>query len=192
MTSLSRRALLLGGTVALAGCSDGDGGATPAETDPGETPPPTDEPTTGGIATAAPGGETAVEEGFEGGLDWATAAAIGPKVDVEAFEWAIERSGERAHSGDWSLRLFTEGDYDGTAWAVRPAPVEPGRTYRATVSAWARSESESFNTLRHLVASLGPERPTAEADFPASGTNTTGTPDASAGGLREPLHRAEG
>jgi hypothetical protein len=39
MTSLSRRALLLGGTVALAGCSDGDGGATPAETDPGTAPP---------------------------------------------------------------------------------------------------------------------------------------------------------
>ncbi|WP_224448162.1 hypothetical protein [Haloprofundus salilacus] len=131
-----------------------------------------------------------VDEGFESPLDgWKTRAAIGSEVSVDEFEWTVERSDERADGGDWSLRIFTEGDHDdGVAWAVRPVELDAERTetFRVSVNAW--SESESFNTLRNLTLYLGPEEPTREEDFPAPGE--TGAP--TGGGLREPLHQTAG
>lgn len=138
-------------------------------------------------------GFDALEDGFEEDFAWETAAAIGPEVPPGNFEWTVERSRERAHSGEWSLRIFTEGDHDdGTAWAVRGVPVEPGRAYEATVTVQAWSPSESFNHLRDLVARLGREPPEAEEDFPPPGQNSTGISGAPYGGLREPLHQREG
>lgn len=133
------------------------------------------------------------EEGFERPLSgWETDGQVGPEA-IGGFEWAVERSRERAHEGDWSLRVFTEGRHDdGTAWATRALPVEAGRRYEAEVSVRAWSETESFNVLRHLVARLGADRPRGEADFPDPARDTTGIPDAPYGGLREPLHRAAG
>lgn len=129
-------------------------------------------------------------DSFEGGLgDWETRGHVGPEADD--FEWRIEPSAERARSGERSVAVFTEGDRDdGTAWLVRS--VDPGDVdgFRVTVSAW--SPSESFNVIRHLVAVLGPAAPGAEEDFPDPGRNTTNTPRAPVGGLREPLHRAAG
>lgn len=132
-------------------------------------------------------------EGFESGTDgWKTAASIGPEEPVTAFEWRIERSDAQAAEGEWSLGVFTEGAHDdGTAWATRElSPPAGADAFEVGLQAW--SESESFNTLRHLVAYLGPERPADEADFPDPDTNSTGEEGSSSGGLREPLHLAEG
>ncbi|MDZ5811330.1 hypothetical protein U4E84_08210 [Halorubrum sp. AD140] len=138
--------------------------------------------------------ETAFEEGFEDGLgEWESGAAIGPEVELEEFEWEFDVSGEEAASGERSLRIWNEGDYDdGVTWGVHPVPVEPEQAYEATVSVDIWSESESFNTLRDAVMRLGPEPPVAEEDFPHPGVNTTELGETPYGGLREPLWLADG
>jgi hypothetical protein len=132
--------------------------------------------------------------GFESGLgDWTAEAAIGPEVALEDFEWTVEVSGAEAASGERSLRIWNEGDYDdGVTWAVHPVGVASGRAYRARGSAQFWSESESFNTLRDAVMRLGPEPPGVEEDFPQPGVNTTALGETPFGGLREPLWLAEG
>jgi hypothetical protein len=170
---LTRRGALRAGAAvgvgtALAGCS------TPASDGPG-------------------GDETLLTEGFEDGFDdWETAAHIGAEASLSAFEWTIERSRDQADAGEWSLEVFTEGDHDdGTAWAVteRSAPAAAGG-FDVSFSAW--SQSESFNTLRNVVAYLGPAAPTEEGDFPDPGQNSSNVDGAPSGGLREPLHLTEG
>lgn len=133
-------------------------------------------------------------DGFEDGREgWEFGASIGPEQLGSEFDWAIDVSREQAASGERSLRVFTEGDHDdGTAWAAHPVDVETGNSYEATVALQAWSPSESFNTLRHLVARLGAERPASESDFPDPGVNTTTVGGAPYGGLREPLHLQEG
>jgi hypothetical protein len=153
--------------------------------------------TAGAVAVAGCfGGEDgpAFEDGFEDGIgEWDEGAAIGPEVDLEAFEWELGVSDTEAATGDRSLRIWNEGDYDdGVTWAVHPIPVEPGRAYRATVSAQFWSESESFNTLRDAVMRLGPDPPAAEEDFPHPGVNTSELGETPYGGLREPLWLADG
>lgn len=142
--------------------------------------------------TAGHGTRVVFSESFESPLEgWERRAAIGPEVDLEEFRREVERTDERAHDGEFSLRVFAGGDHDdGTAWVARP--VELPDADRFTVGVWAWSESESFNVLRNLVAALAPEPPEAEEDFPEPGRNSTGIPGAPYGGLREPLHRAEG
>lgn len=138
--------------------------------------------------------ESRFDGGFEDGLgNWTTGAHIGPEVPLEEFDWSIDVTDERAATGSRSLRVRNEGDYDdGTCWASHPIPVEPGRAYTASVTATFWSESESFNTLRNAVMRLGPEPPEAEEDFPDPGQNTTPLGVTPYGGLREPLHLAEG
>ncbi|MFC6976917.1 hypothetical protein ACFQL1_22915 [Halomicroarcula sp. GCM10025709] len=152
-------------------------------------------PTLLGLAGCGEGSGTAsFEEGFEDGIgQWASAAAIGPEVALDDFDWSAAVTDDRAASGQRSLELFTEGDHDdGTAWVVHPVRVpSPGR-YQATVTASFWSESESFNTLRNAVMRLGPDRPESEADFPDPGVNTTALGTVPYGGLREPLHLSEG
>lgn len=168
--SLSRRAPLhTGATVglgtALAGCTlpgNGDGGDGPL-----------------------------FAESFESGFDWETAAHIGPEEDVADFEWAIERVDAEAADGDWSLEFFTEGDHDdGTAWATAELSPSETEAFEVTFEAW--SESESFNILRNIVATLAPEPPESEQDFPAPGQNSSAVDGAPYGSLREPLHLAAG
>jgi hypothetical protein len=151
------------GTVAVAGCTGGSGGSS-------------------------------FEEGFEDGLgEWETGAAIGPEVELEEFEWEFDVSETEAASGERSLRIWNEGDYDdGVTWGVHPVSIEPGRAYEATVSAQLWSESESFNTLRDAVMRLGPGPPEVEEDFPHPGVNTTELGETAYGGLREPLWLTDG
>lgn len=136
----------------------------------------------------------AFDEGFEDGLgDWEPDAAIGPEVQLEAFEWEFGISAAEAAEGDRSLRIWNEGDYDdGVTWGVHPVPVDAGQAYQATVTAQFWSESESFNTLRDAVMRLGPEPPDTEEAFPHPGVNTTALGETPYGGLREPLWLAEG
>lgn len=133
-------------------------------------------------------------EGFEDGPgSWAPAAAIGPEVDLEEFDWTVAVSDEEAAAGSRSLEIWNEGDFDdGTTWATHAVPVESGRAYEVTVAAQFWSESESFNTLRDAVMRLGPDRPRAEEDFPSPGVNTTALGETPYGGLREPLWLADG
>lgn len=133
-------------------------------------------------------------DGFESGLgDWTPGAAIGPEVDLVDFEWVVDVTDAEAAVGERSLRIWNEGDYDdGVTWAAHPVPVTPGQAYRITVTAQFWSPSESFNTIRDAVLYLGPATPTEEADFPASGVNTTDRGETPQGGLREPLWLAEG
>ncbi|AUV83377.1 hypothetical protein C2R22_18435 [Salinigranum rubrum] len=148
----------------------------------------------GVVGCAAPSSGTAFRDGFEDGIDdWTSDAAIGPEVNVADFEWEVDVSTEEAFEGERSLRIRNEGSYDdGTTWAGRSLPVEPGRAYTATVTARYWSESESFNTLRDAVMRLGPEPPESEADFPNPGVNTTALGETPYGGLREPLWLAAG
>ena len=136
----------------------------------------------------------AFEEGFEDGLgDWESGAAIGPEVELSEFEWEFGVSASEAASGDHSLRIWNEGDYDdGVTWGVHPVSIESGQAYEITVSAQFWSESESFNTLRDAVMRLGPEPPDVEEDFPHPGVNTTELGQTPYGGLREPLWLADG
>jgi len=138
--------------------------------------------------------DPAFREGFEEGLgEWESDAAIGPEVELEEFEWEFGVSETEAAAGERSLRIWNEGDYDdGVTWGVNPIPVDPGRAYRATVSAQFWSESESFNTLRDAVMRLGPEPPETEEEFPHPGVNTTELGETDYGGLREPLWLADG
>jgi hypothetical protein len=153
---------------------------------------------TAGVASVAGclGGEDdpAFAEGFEDGLgDWTASADIGPEVDLDEFEWELGVSDDEAATGDRSLRIWNEGDYDdGVTWGVHPVPVTSGQAYDVTVSAQLWSESESFNTLRDVVMRLGPEPPTVEGDFPHPGVNTTELGETAYGGLREPLWLADG
>ena len=148
-----------------------------------------------GLATlvaGCTGGEDAdpirIEEDFEDGLDgWAVRSHVGSDAGG-AFRSEVTLSDEHARSGERSLRLFTGGEHDdGTAWVVRDVAVTPDVAYDATVTVHAWSASESFNTLRHLVAFLGPYEPVVEEDFPAAGENSSGTDGLATGGLREPL-----
>jgi hypothetical protein len=133
-------------------------------------------------------------EGFEDGLGgWEPEATIGPEVDVEDFEWEVGVSDERAAQGERSLRVWNEGDYDdGVTWASHPVAVESGQAYEVEASGQFWSESESFNTIRHAVMRLGPERAAVEEDFPQLGVNSTGFGETPYGGLREPLWLADG
>lgn len=153
--------------------------------------------TTAAIALAGcpgQGADPAFHEGFEDGIgEWQAAAAIGPEVDIQEFEWELGVSGEQAAEGDRSLRIWNEGDYDdGVTWGYHPVAVESGRAYVATVTAQIWSESESFNTLRDAVMRLGPVPPEVEEDFPDPGVNTSALGETPYGGLREPLWLADG
>lgn len=134
-----------------------------------------------------------VDDSFEDGLDgWEQHSHIGPDASGE-FEYWIEQTDERAHDGEQSIAIFTEGSYDdGTAWIDRPIEVESGQAYEAEASVYAWSADESFNVVRQLVAYLGPERPSEEADFPETGENSSDWGQSDYGGLREPLERAAG
>lgn len=148
-----------------------------------------------GIAGCLSGsGETKFREGFEDGIgDWERYAAIGPEVDIGDFKWEIGVDDTEAAEGDHSLRIWNEGSYDdGTTWAVHPVSVEPGQAYQMSVTAKFWSESESFNLIRGAVMRLGPDRPTAEEDFPEPGQNTTELGETPYGGLREPLWLTNG
>ncbi|MFB6170253.1 MAG: hypothetical protein ABEJ06_03815 [Haloarculaceae archaeon] len=148
---------------------------------------------TAALAGCTDGAFVDFEADFESPGRWETGAAIGPEVDLSAFDWRVERSQEQAYEGSWSLELFTGGDHDdGTAWAVWEIPVTDGLAYDVDFEVQAWSESESFNTLRHLVARVAPDPPATEADFPDPGRNSSNVADAPYGGLREPLHREAG
>jgi hypothetical protein len=168
------------GTVGIAGCL-GEPSENESDDDPGGTEP------NGGDGLG-------FHERFEGGLgEWESAAAIGPEVDIEEFEWEVGVSSEAAFAGDQSVRIWNEGRYDdGTTWIVHPVSVESGQAYDATVSAQFWSQSESFNRIRTAVMRLGPEPPDSEQDFPGPGENTTDSGERAYGGLREALWRTEG
>lgn len=139
-------------------------------------------------------GDPAFQEGFEEGIgEWESDAAIESEVDIDDFDWVVEVSDEVAAAGDYSLRIWNEGDYDdGVSWGLHSISVESGQSYEFEVTAQFWSESESFNRLRDAVMRLSPEQPEVEKDFPDPGVNTTDFGETEYGGLREPLWLTEG
>ncbi|WP_241686221.1 hypothetical protein [Halorubrum amylolyticum] len=90
-----------------------------------------------GIAGCTGGSDDSTfEEGFEGGVgDWKFGATLGPEVDVDEFDWEAPASEEEAASGERSLRIWNQGDYDdGVTWATHPVSVESGESYRIAVT----------------------------------------------------------
>ncbi|WP_050032445.1 hypothetical protein [Halorubrum halophilum] len=148
-----------------------------------------------GVAGCTGGSDDpAFEEGFEEDIgDWTFGAAIGPEVDIDEFDWEASFSEEEAASGERSLRIWNQGDYDdGVTWATHPIAIESGNAYRIEVTGQFWSESESFNTIRHALMRLGPEPPETEEDFPQPGLNTTDLGETPYGGLRDALWLADG
>lgn len=143
-----------------------------------------------------PGSEVVVETSFEDGLKGWTKNSDVPEDPNEPgakVDWRIVPSRNHSHTGEWGVEFFLDGRQDdGTIWITQPVRIEAQQAYRANVSVWAWSPSESFNTTAHLVMHLGFKAPNSEGDFPAPGENTTADGNASAGGLREPLNQKEG
>ncbi|MFB6104460.1 MAG: hypothetical protein ABEJ57_05160 [Halobacteriaceae archaeon] len=139
--------------------------------------------------------DTRFTDSFESGLgDWDTGADVpeDPNNPGQPVQWSITTDTAHAVGGGKSVKYVLDGRQDdGTIWIVRPVAISADTAYTAAVSAQAWSHSESFNTLAHLVMSLGPDAPTAETSFPQPNTNST-TDDTAIGGLREPLNRADG
>ncbi len=148
-----------------------------------------------GCTTPDPPAHVDIDDDFENGIDpWTQHSHVPDDPNTGGkVAWNISSSAERAASGERSVQFTLDGRQDdGTIWLTRPVRVLPGHTYRADVSLEAWSESESFNTLAHLVMIIGTEEPSVEEHFPEPGTNSTGETNASAGGLREALNLAEG
>lgn len=147
-----------------------------------------------GVAGCSRGGdEPTLSEGFEDGPDdWEASAAIGPEVDLSEFEWSVDATSEELFAGEQSLRVWNQGDSDdGVTWVSRRLEVESGQSYQVEASGQFRSESESFNTIRHAVMRLGPEPAAVEEDFPQLGVNSTEFGETPYGGLLEPLWLAD-
>lgn len=199
-------------STTLAGClGDAPGTPSPGETatrtptpptrTATQTPAPTPTPSPTGAPPETTGDPTApgepvlvFDDGFEAAdlAPWTTHGHVGEDA-FGPFEWRIDRTSDRAFAGAASARLFTSGDHDdGTAWLAAPVAVDPGHAYDFDVHFRAYSESESFNTVRHVVAALGPDAPETEADFPAPGETSTGESGLPAGGVREPLDLSAG
>jgi hypothetical protein len=154
-------------------------------------------PALAGCATdPAPGTTETVRDGFEDGIQaWTRGADVpgDPNRGGKPVAWNITPSDERAVEGDWSVRFDLDGSQDdGTIWLTQPLRVEEDQAYRATVSAWAWSPSESANVRAHLAMMLGPDPPQVEEDFPAPGNDTTVEDEVDRGGLREALDRQAG
>ncbi len=129
-------------------------------------------------------------DGFEAGFgQWAPRSDVpeDPNQPGERVNWTIHADDGRARNGTTALNFTLDGRQDdGTIWVVRGFPVASGRTYTVAASVWFFSESESFNTIAHVVLSVSDHEPTGEDSFPTPGTD----PEAPA--LREPLNQAAG
>lgn len=113
-----------------------------------------------GTATAAsvPSTETfGFETDFEG---WQ------PATDGGTAGWDASRSTERAHAGDYAVRFWINGGTDdGTVWVQRPFDTEQFGTVRVTVSFWLWTQGASTFSAWPVVAYVGEQPPTVEADF---------------------------
>lgn len=149
-----------------------------------------------GCAASDTEGPVTVSEDFEKGIrTWETGADIpqDPNRPGENVSWNIDVTREQAASGSYSVNYTLDGNQDdGTIWLVRGLQVEANQAYGANVTVSAWSSSASDNTLAHLVAFLGPDRPIEEEDFPASGEVTNRSSATERGGLREPLDQQAG
>lgn len=129
-------------------------------------------------------------DGFEAGLgDWAPRSDVpeDPNRPGQPVNWTIRADDGRMRNGTTALNFTLDGRQDdGTIWVVRGFPVASGRTYTVSASVWLFSESESFNTIAHVVLSVSDHEPTGEDSFPSPGANPAGP------ALREPLNQAEG
>lgn len=145
----------------------------------------------GCISSTTTGGlDVDFADGFEAGLsEWAPRSDLpeDPNRPGQRVNWTIQTDDARTRNGTAALNFTLDGRQDdGTIWVVRAFPVASGRTYTVSASVWFFSESESFNTIAHVVLSVSDHEPTGEGSFPSPGAD----PDGPA--LREPLNQAAG
>jgi len=114
------------------------------------------------------------QEGFEAGLEgWEAGADVpqDPANPGQPVFWSIERSADRANEGSASARFTLDGKQDdGTIWLARPFEVPGDEPLRVRLAFDLWSESESSNTLAHVVAYAGARPPATEEDFDLSQT----------------------
>lgn len=129
-------------------------------------------------------------DGFKAGLgQWAPRSDLpeDPNRPGQVVNWTVRTDDGQVRNGTAALNFTVDGRQDdGTIWVVRGFPVASGRTYTVAASIWFFSESESFNTIAHVVLSVSDHEPSGEGSFPSPGAD----PDGPA--LREPLNQAAG
>jgi hypothetical protein len=112
--------------------------------------------------------EIILKDGFEQGMgDWELGMdlPIDPETDMPV-QASAAISNERARSGDASVNLTIDGRQDdGTVWIMRSITVPSDGAINLKISFFVYSESESFNTIAHVVAYIGDDQPVNESSF---------------------------
>ncbi|NYT12618.1 MAG: hypothetical protein GKC03_08765 [Methanomassiliicoccales archaeon] len=125
--------------------------------------------------------EIILQDGFEQGMgDWAVGMdlPIDPETDIPV-QASVAISSERARSGEASINITIDGRQDdGIVWVMRSITVPSDGAIDLKISFFVYSESESFNTIAHVVAYIGDDQPVNENSFeklgpanPAEGWN---------------------
>lgn len=116
--------------------------------------------------------ETSFEDGFDGFI------SDGTDLDDPPIEWEIERTDERAHDGEWSIRLEIENLNDaGKIWIERSFNLEPGRVYDVDLSyAFASADFGDINAWT-IIAGVTSTDPESAGDLPFQGSTANGADD---------------
>jgi hypothetical protein len=125
--------------------------------------------------------ETILQEGFEHGISkWEAGMDLpnDPETDVPVFASAAI-STKLARSGEASMNITIDGRQDdGTVWIMRSVDFQSNEVIDLRIGFFVYSESESFNTIAHVVAYIGNDQPVNESSFerlgpanPAEGWN---------------------
>lgn len=111
---------------------------------------------------AGPADEITFSTSFENGLDGF--AADGTDLDDPPVEWSVERSDERAESGQWSVRLRLENLNDaGKIWIERSFEVEPGALHQVRiVFDFASADFGDVNLWRIIAGASGADPETVD------------------------------
>jgi len=115
-----------------------------------------------------------IKEKFEEGFgEWVADGDVpkDPNNPDHFVIWNITRVMSPAHSGEYSLKFFIDGNQDdGTIWIERKIAVKEKTQAKVNVSIKLYSESESFNTIADLCTYVGTRNPEVEEDFTVLGS----------------------
>lgn len=116
--------------------------------------------------------ETSFESGFDGFV------VDGTDLDDPPIEWEIERTDERAHDGEWSVRFELENLNDaGKIWIERRFDLEPNRAYDIDLTyAFASADFGEINQWT-IIAGVLPFDPETPDDLPFLGSTGNGADD---------------
>jgi hypothetical protein len=110
-----------------------------------------------------------MKESFENGFgEWTPDANVplDPKNPGHLVEWNITRVTDVAHSGQYALKFFIDGNQDdGTIWMERKIRVRKNSQVQINITFEFYSESESSVTVAAVCAYAGIRSPASEEDF---------------------------